>query len=175
MKTICLDNIFDTDELFWLYNNLLKTHGWRLSARAEVNFINLNKLYGNLGILTIDANSNWFSYFLGLIYRINKKLNDEKNTRINTNIERIFINATNPLSKHFLHQDPHEQNETSVLMMFSPQWNDSWLGSLFVDGEEYKMKPGRIIIYDSKQFHTGSNPSENCPYIRLTCNITLKK
>jgi hypothetical protein len=172
MKTICLDNVFDMDELFWLYSNLLGTHGWTIHAIPENGSKDLNKLYGNIGNLNIDSNSNWFSYFKGLIFRINKEL---INTKIHKNIQRIYINATSPFSKHWLHQDPHQQNQISVLMMFSPQWEESWLGSFFVDGEEYKMKPGRIILFDSKEFHTGSNPSESCPYVRLTCNIILKE
>lgn len=173
MKTICLDNIFNIDELFWLYDNLLNTEGWKFNAIPERNTKDTNKLYGNLGMLAINYNSSWFTYFQGLIFRINKELMDKKNTKIHYNMKRIFINATNPFSKHWLHTDSSENNEISILTMFSPQWQDSWLGSFFVDGEEYKMKPGRTIIFDSKKFHTGSNPHENSPYIRLTCNIVV--
>lgn len=179
MKTKYLENIFQTEELFWLYAKLLHTHGWLFSGSSNANdsnpIIDTNQLYGNLGILDIDHNSSWHYYFQGLIYRINKKLSDEKNTRINKNIKRIYINATNPMSKHILHVDSTNPDLMSVLMMLSPQWQDSWLGSFFVDGEEFKMKPGNIIIFDSKQYHMGSNPSDNCPYIRLTCNIILEK
>ena len=172
MKTICLDNIFNNDELFWLYSELLKTHGWRLNGTPELNSQDLNKLYGNIGNLNIDYTSNWFSYFQGLVFRINKEL---VNTKIHPNIERIYINATNPISKHWLHQDNiTNTNKISILTMFTPQWQDSWQGSFFVGGDEYKMKPGRIIIFDSNEFHTGSNPSEDCPYVRLTCNIIVK-
>jgi len=170
MKTICLDNVFDMEELFWLYKYLLRSSGWNLSAIPEVKHTDLNKLYGNIGNMNIDSNSNWFSYFQGLVFRINKEL---INTKIHKNIERIYINATSPCSKHWLHQDSFSNNNISILTMFSPQWQDSWLGSFFVDGEEYKMKPGRIIIFDSKEFHTGSNPSQDCPYVRLTCNIVV--
>jgi len=172
MKIICLDNVFDMDELFWLYENLLKSRGWNIRGIPDSNSRDINKLYGNIGTFNIDSNSNWFSYFQGLIFRINKEL---INTKIHKNIERIYINATSPCSKHWFHQDEFSDNLISILTMFSPQWQDSWLGSFFVDGEEYKMKPGRIIIFDSKEFHTGSNPSQDCPYIRLTCNIIVGK
>ncbi len=175
MKTICLDNIFNIDELFWLYSSLLNTQGWKINAVPEDNSNNLNKLYGNIGNLNIDHTSSWFTYFQGIIFRINQGLLVEKNTKIYSNIERIYINATNPMSKHWLHQDKLIQNKISILTMFSPQWQDSWQGSFFVDGEEYKMKPGRIIIFNSSEFHTGSNPSQDCPYIRLTCNIVVGK
>jgi len=173
MKTICLDNFFNSDELFWLYSKLIKTRGWSLNASPEAFDKDLNKLYGNIGILNLDYTSNWFSYFQGLVFRINKQL---INTKIHSNIERIYINATNPMSKHWLHQDVDTDiNKISILTMFTPQWQDSWQGSFFVDNNEYKMKPGRIIIFDSNQYHTGSNPSETCPYIRLTCNIIVRK
>jgi hypothetical protein len=172
MKTICLDDVFNMDELFWLYTNLLNSQGWKISANVEQSK-DLNKLYGNLGCLNIDNNSNWFTYFKGLIFRINNELN-KKNTKVFNNIKRIYINATNPLSNHWVHKDSYEKDSISILMMFTPQWQDSWLGSFFVDGEEYKMKPGRILIFNSNEFHTGSNPHETCPYVRLTCNIMLE-
>jgi hypothetical protein len=176
MKTICLDNFFDIHELFWLYNSLLNTQGWKINAVPEVNSNNPNKLYGNIGNLNLDHTSNWFTYFQGVIFRINKELAFKKNTKIFSNIERVYINATNPMSKHWLHQDSRPtEKKMSILTMFTPQWQDSWQGSFFVDGEEYKMKPGRIIIFDSDEFHTGSNPSEDCPYVRLTCNIVVGK
>jgi hypothetical protein len=172
MKTMCLDNFFNNDELFWLYSQLLNTCGWKLNAIPESNIQDLNKLYGNIGNLNIDHASNWFSYFQGLVFRINKQL---INTKIHSNIKRIYINATNPMSKHWLHQDSTNTNTISILTLFTPQWQDSWQGSFFVDGEEYKMKPGRIIIFNSSEFHTGSNPSQDCPYTRLTCNIIVTK
>jgi len=174
MKTICLDDVFNQDELFWLYKNLLITSGWRFHITPEQS-VDPNKMFANIGNLNIDATSNLYSYFIGLLFRINKKLLEEKNTKINENISRIYINATNPMSKHWLHYDSMSEGAISILMMFSPQWQDSWLGSFFTDGQEYKMKPGRIIIFDSKEYHTGSNPHESCPYVRLTCNILLKK
>jgi hypothetical protein len=173
MKTICLDNFFDIDELFWLYNSLLKTNGWKFSVKPNFS-LNPNEWYGNLGNLNIEHTSNWFSYFQGMVFRINQELTAKKNTRIHSNIERIYINATNPISKHWLHQDSLG-DKISILTLFTPQWQDSWQGSFFVDGEEYKMKPGRIILFDSKEFHTGSNPSQDCPYVRLTCNIVVGK
>jgi hypothetical protein len=174
MKTICLDEVFHQDELFWLYENLLNTEGWKFNAAPEYSR-DPNKMFPNIGNLNISLNSNLFSYFIGLLFRINKKLLDENNTKIHEDICRIYINATNPMSKHWLHQDPKKEDQISILIMFSPQWQDSWLGSFFVEGIEYKMKPGRIIIFDSEKYHTGSNPHESCPYVRLTCNIIVKK
>lgn len=175
MKTICLDNVFNLDELFWLYNNLLKTNGWNLMIKPEDHkYLGQDKLYGNIGNLQIDINSNWFSYFQGLVFRINKILQEEKKIKINSNIKRIYLNATFFKSNHWLHIDSKDVNDTSMLIMFTPQWQDSWSGSFFVDENEFKMKPGRIIIYNSNKFHTGTNPIEECPYLRLTCNIVLK-
>jgi len=174
MKTICLDNFFDIHELFWLYNSLLKSTGWNFQGRPEFS-VNPDELYGNLGNLNIDHTSNWFTYFQGIVFRINQELTSKKNTKIHSNIERIYINATNPSSKHWLHQDYTSGDKISILTLFTPQWQDSWQGSFFVGGEEYKMKPGRIIIFNSNEFHTGSNPSQDCPYVRLTCNIVVKE
>ena len=132
-------------------------------------FVNI---FCNISLFLNNAFSESYIIFAKIIFRINKEL---INTKIHKNIERIYINATSPCSKHWLHQDRFSNNNISILTMFSPQWQDSWLGSFFVDGEEYKMKPGRIIIFDSKEFHTGSNPSQDCPYVRLTCNIVVGK
>ena len=42
------------------------------------------------------------------------------------------------------------------------------------DGQEFKFEPGRIIVFDSKEFHTGEEPeSETFNWLRLTANIVL--
>lgn len=174
MKPICLDDFFDVQELFWLYNALLSTVGWNFNAKPNTQ-LNPDEWYGNIGNLNIDHTSNWFSYFQGIIFRINKELKLKKNTKIHNNITRIYINATSPVSKHWLHYDHLDEDKISILTLFTPQWQDSWQGSFFVDGEEYKMKPGRLIIFKSNEFHTGSNPSQDCPYVRLTCNIIVEQ
>ena len=53
-------------------------------------------------------------------------------------------------------------------------WQDSWLGSFWVDGNEYKFKPGNVVYFNSNEFHTGDSPIKGCPWIRLSANIVLE-
>jgi hypothetical protein len=56
----------------------------------------------------------------------------------------------------------------------TPIWQDAWRGSLHVDGEEFKFKPGSAVIFNANEFHTGETPeSQSQNWHRLTLNILL--
>jgi len=91
------------------------------------------------------------------------------------NLARVFINATFDQSVTRLHADnDKEKVHHSLLVFLTPVWQDSWLGSFWVDGQEYKFKPGNIVYFNSNEFHVGDNPIKGCPWIRLTANIVLE-
>jgi len=41
-------------------------------------------------------------------------------------------------------------------------------------GWNFAIKPN-TFTNNPNEFHTGSNPSQDCPYVRLTCNIVVGK
>ena len=87
----------------------------------------------------------------------------------------MWFNITyNGSPNHYLHQDSEEGSFQSILLFLTPVWKTGWAGSFYVDGKEFKFKPGTAIIFDSKEFHTGEEPeSETFNWLRLTANIIL--
>ena len=48
------------------------------------------------------------------------------------------------------------------------------IDTFYIDGEEFKYRPGSAVIYNSTKFHTGEPPEfETNNWIRLNCNIIV--
>ena len=173
MKPRLFENIICPKELYWLYTELLATHGWTLNAHARPA-PGIDRIFPTIGNLHIEPGMKWFDYFQGLVFRI-KQTADKEKVGMNYKIARVFINATFSDSITKLHTDNDgERPVHSLLVFLTPVWQDSWLGSFWVDGNEYKFKPGNVVYFNSNEFHTGDSPIKGCPWIRLSANIVLE-
>lgn len=89
----------------------------------------------------------------------------------------MWFNATyhGKKTQHWLHQDDEKDLKLkSILLFITPIWQPDWKGSFYVDGEEFKFKPGSAVIFDSKEYHQGESPaSETYNWQRITCNILV--
>ena len=123
---------------------------------------------------TID-NYAFYLYVKTLVFRMEEILK-KKNIGMHTKIKRSWFNVTYSDSEnHWLHIDSRESKHQTVLIFMTPMWQDGWKGSLHVDGEEFKFKPGDAVIFDSNKFHTGKKPiKETQNWMRLTLNIILE-
>lgn len=180
MKPIVIDNLFSEDELFYLYKLVTSTNNWSITGVPDnVSYIS-PKNFNACPQFTIKDNNGqvldyaMFVYFQSIVFRL-KKILQEKKIGLNSIIKRAWINATYSGSKnHWLHKDAEDSGLQSVLFFLTPVWKTAWKGSFYVEGEEYKMLPGRVIVFDSKEFHTGEEPeSETFNWLRLTANIIL--
>ena len=89
----------------------------------------------------------------------------------------MWFNSTHHGKKtqHWLHQDDSNSQSKSILLFMTPLWQPDWRGSFYVDGEEFKFKPGSAVVFDSKEYHRGESPgSEIHNWQRITCNIMVK-
>lgn len=180
MKPVVIDNLFSEDELFYLYKLVTSTNNWAITGVSEnVSAISPKAFNASPQFIIKDTNGevvsySMFVYFQSIIFRL-KKILQEKNIGLNPIIKRAWINATyNGSKNHQLHKDADSSSLQSVLFFLTPVWKTAWKGSFYLDGEEYKMLPGRVIVFDSKEFHTGEEPeSETFNWLRLTANILL--
>lgn len=181
MKPIKIDNLFSKEELFFLYEHVLKSNGWIVSGKPE-NLTNFsNKNFSNCPQLIIKCNqgniynSALYLYGQSLVFRLKKILEDSK-IGLHTKLNRMWFNITyNGSNNQWLHTDGSDTSQT-ILIFITPVWDIAWNGNFYVDGNKYSFTPGSAVIFDSKEYHTGEEPiSATYNWLRLTCNITVEK
>ena len=179
MKTVVLNNVLSEKELFYMYNQVINSPSWSMNGESGES-----RGFMEAPLLMVrEFKSSIINYPLCLwgqtvVYRIEKLL-ESKNIGIPITMERMWFNTTyhGRKTQHWLHQDDKENFKLkSILLFMTPVWQPDWRGSFYVDGEEYNFKPGSAVIFDSKEFHTGTSPIKNTHgWIRLSCNIVLKQ
>ena len=180
MKPIVLDNIFSDKELFYIYKLLISTPNWTVNSTSQTVMFDSNKNYAGGAIFLVKEqdeiihNYTFNIYGQTLLFRIAKLL-EEKKIGIHTNLERMwFLSSPTGSPLHFPHQDQSKFGYQTILLFITPVWQTGWRGSFYVQGEEFKFKPGSAIIFDSQEFHTGEDPiSETYNWQRITCNILI--
>ena len=182
MKPIFIKNLLTPKEVFWIYNKLTSLPIWALNGLSGYKQGDQDRQYGTIANALIIKDYQVASqeaglsiYSQSLIYRINERLKEQKK-EIATSIERFWINATfNESSSHWPHADDKNPDAFSIILFLAPVWSDQWLGSFYVDGEEFKFTPGGAVVFQAAEMHTADNPSLHCPYLRLTGNIVTKR
>ena len=178
MKPVFIKNLLTPKEVFWIYSKLTGLPIWALNGLSGYKQDDQDRQYGTIANALIIQNyqptqtsAGLSIYSESLVYRINERLKEHK-LEIPTAVQRFAINATfNESSSHWPHWDSPNPEAFSILLFLAPVWSDQWLGSFYVDGEEFKFTPGGAVGFRSTELHVGDNPSLQCPYLRLTANI----
>jgi hypothetical protein len=182
MKTHLINNLITNKELFFIYKELISSPAWAVSGISSEKFeYNSNEQFSHAPLFMIKSadgkinNYPLYLYVNTLIFRMEEILKN-KNIGMHTKIKRSWFNITYSNSEnHWLHQDDKDPTFQTVLMFMTPIWQDSWEGSLYVDGEKFEFKPGSAVIFDSNKFHTGKKPiSKTNNWMRMTLNIVLE-
>ena len=179
MKTTILNNILSERELYFVYNEIVGASTWSVGTSAyDVEYSSNKNFAGGakFSVKNFDGTIlNYPLYFWGqtLVYRISKLL-EQKHIGIHTKLKRMWFLSTptgSPL--HFLHPD-EDNNCHSILLFLTPVWETGWRGSFYVDGEEFKFKPGSAVIFNSAEYHTGEDSiSETYNWQRITLNMVV--
>ena len=179
MKTQVVDNLISSKELFFIYKQIINSPSWSISGITNEDLFNKQFSHAPLYAVkspngTIDSYP-FYLYVKTLVFRMEEILKN-KNIGMHTKIKRSWFNVTYSDSEnHWLHQDSTDSKFQTVLIFMTPIWQDEWKGSLYVDGDEFKFKPGSAVIFDSTKFHTGKKPiNETNNWMRLTLNIILE-
>lgn len=160
-----------------MYKQIISNPRWRLDGQSA-NHIGFN--YGPiLNVKEVDLIPEHYAFCLWgqtIVFRIAELLK-EKNIGIPTKLERMWFNSTHTGKKtqHWLHRDDEDVRSKSILLFMTPVWQPDWRGSFYVDGEEFKFKPGSAVVFDSTEYHQGESPvSEIYNWQRITCNILVR-
>ena len=177
MKTTVLDNVLSEKELFYMYNEIISNSTWKLNGLSgpDRGFMSSPVLM----VKEYNGSVAHYPFYLWgqtLVYRIAKLL-EHKNIGIPTAVERMWFNATyhGKKTQHWLHRDDEKDPKLkSILLFMTPVWQPDWRGSFYIDGEEFKFKPGSAVIFDSSEYHKGESPaSETYNWQRICCNIIV--
>ena len=181
MKTVLLNDILPEKELYFVYNEIVRSPTWSVGTTStHVEHPSNKHFAGGAKFSVKDYNDiilNYPLYFWGqtLVYRIAKLL-EQKNIGMHTKLKRMwFLSTTTGSPMHFLHQDDKNNGDHhSILLFITPVWKTGWRGSFFVDGEEFKFKPGSAVIFNASEYHTGEDAtSEKYNWQRITLNMLV--
>jgi len=178
MKPVLLDNIFSSKELFYMYKQIISTPHWTIdgaSGNGVSDFVRgplleVKKMEGEV------LNYPLYLYGQSIVFRIAHLL-EQKKIGIPLSLTRMWFNITNSREKsqHWLHTDLECSQTKSIVLFLTPLWQPDWRGSFYVDGEEFKFKPGSAVIFDANTYHQGEDViSQTYNWQRLTCNMLVK-
>lgn len=105
---------------------------------------------------------------------------DDKITKGEFDIQRMYVNAYNFGDCPTVHSDHDSEGFYTALYYANPQWHVDWAGeTLFYNMARddilravYPM-PGRIVFFDSRIPHSARPPSRVCDFIRYTIAVKL--
>tara|TARA_R100001015_G_C4591868_1_gene147329 strand:- start:302 stop:826 length:525 start_codon:yes stop_codon:yes gene_type:complete len=170
-----INNVLTTQDCFSLYRALTSANIWNLNrtsygdsiggAFPGVSFIEDGEILVN--------NQYWIGYFNCLFDRINQKLLEQHNFKLNRRIQRINLNAQNDNHYTEFHTDNLE-NTYSIVGFFTPQWAENWGGELNIEGEIIKYNPGDFILFESTKLHQ-SQEIKKIPYWRTSVSYVIKR
>ena len=168
MKTISLENVISSKELFFMYREIVSTAMWSVTGLSDFedeNSWDKKQQLAPVLVVKKDGQINSYPFYLWA------------KTVVYTNISRVYLNLTyDNNNQHFLHTDSEEGKFTSIVLFLTPVWLPNWEGGFYVDGEKFDFKPGSAVIFDSRQFHKGDQPKkEDTNWLRLTCNIIVER
>jgi hypothetical protein len=172
------DRVIGTDELLWIYHELLSTSSWTLtrsSTGAKLSGLPFISFPG-LNIETRGNIHNQFlsGYFRGVIFRIRERAKKENNLVLPPNIQRIHIGAKSSFAKTEFHVDSTEENVWTILGFLNPVWNARDGGEFFLEDHKVEYKAGRFVVFRSNTLHDGGYvKNEKLNYWRVAVNIIL--
>lgn len=117
--------------------------------------------------------TGWFLALGNVVmHNIASKLELKKN-QYESNVQRIHLVAHGPGEQGIVvpHKDLDSNYLSIVWQVSSIDWDESWGGSTFIDGQEIKFKKDRAILFPSDTLHYGTPPNPNCPHTRIVLNV----
>jgi hypothetical protein len=172
------DGVIGTDELLWIYHELLSTSSWTLTRTSKggkdvclpfVSFPGLN--IETDGRIHIDFLSG---YFRSIVFSIKALAKKNNGLILPPNIKRIHVGAKSSLSKTEFHTDSKDENAWTILGFLNPVWNTKDGGEFFLEDHKVEYKAGRFVVFPSCTLHDGGYVrNEKLNYWRVAANIIL--
>ena len=168
------DNVLSKQELLPIYEMLMK-QSWSIYSAYESQTTYSNSYPSK----NIYQDGQAFDplltgYFSGLAYNVNRKLREKYNWELPINkITKIQMNAQKKGSVFNFHQDG-TPDMYSMIGFLTPEWQDSWGGTLQIEGETVKYRPGDFVVFKSNYLHDAMPILEDTPWYRISVGMFFK-
>lgn len=156
-----LDNLFDDYFNDYLIRGLYSVPGWRICSDAyyESKDENYNKFSDTGHVLRtygqgIDQVNHKLNAYADLI--LDKVIATSKYEYQDISVVRYFWNYYSRSSTGLSHKDIYNDPDNFASIVYNISNSD---GATIVADQRFETKPGRAIIFDSKETHRGVGPS----------------
>lgn len=172
------DDVVGTDELLWIYHELLSTNSWTLN-RTSTRTKTISLPFASFPGLDIETNGNIHvpflsGYFRSVIFRIRALAKRTHGLILPPNIRRIHVGAKSSFSKTEFHTDLDDMRAWTILGFLNPVWNAGDGGEFFLEDHKIEYRSGRFIVFPSGTLHDGGYvKNEKLNYWRVAVNIIL--
>jgi hypothetical protein len=172
------DEVISTDELLWIYQELLSTESWSLTRSSRPASPGLRPFMSFPG-LEIETRGHIHieflsGYFRSVIFRVRERAMKTNGASLPPNIRRIHVGAKSSLSKTEFHVDAKEEGVWTILGFLNPVWNAADGGDFFLENHQIPYIAGRFVVFPSNTRHDGGYVrNEKLNYWRLAVNIIL--
>jgi len=168
------DDVLETELLHKLYITACASpfRAWRIADPSKFNgpvTLPCDYLQCELDLADFEEHLVFKSFF----EKAQKILNKD-----NPKLKRAFFNVFQFGDTTYPHKDfVEEEGSISLLLFLNEEWEPEWEGELYFFEDNYeptfcvKVKPNRIVAFDSDTIHRPGIPSRVCPDVRLTLNV----
>jgi hypothetical protein len=177
-KHYIFDGVLGSDELLWIYHELLSTSSWTLTRTSKrANTVNLPFMsFPGLSVETRgDIHVDFLSgYFRSVIFRVRVLAKQNNGVLLPPNIHRIHVGAKSSVSKTEFHTDSDDKSAWTILGFLNPVWNARDGGEFYLEDHKIQYKSGRFVVFPSSTLHDGGYvKNEKLNYWRVAVNIIL--
>jgi hypothetical protein len=172
------DGVIGTDELLWIYHELLSASSWTLT-RSSKGSKGVSLPFFSFPGLHIETNGDSHieflsGYFRSIVFRIRALAAKNNGLVLPPNIRRIHVGAKSSLSKTEFHIDSEDETAWTILGFLNPVWNARDGGEFFLEHHKVEYRAGRFVLFPSRTLHDGGYvKDEKLNYWRVAVNIIL--
>lgn len=173
-----IDDVVSSDELLWIYHEIIATPGWSLTRSSTGPAMPLMPFMSFPGL---DIESNGViehkflaGYFRSIVFRVRSHVRLAYALELPPEIQRIHVGAKSSLSKTEQHTDSGNPDWWTILCFMNPVWNTKDGGEFKLEDDIIEYRAGRSVVFPScKQHDGGFVRNETLNYWRVAVNIIL--
>ncbi len=164
-----IKNVLNQYEIKDVYKKLLEEN-WRIDTPYDP--ISIYHPTFKVSFDNMILNPYWFGYFTALVSAVNSSLRKEKNFDLGFyEVKSITLNAQQKSDKFQFHD--HRDCRHTIVGFLTPEWDESWGGSLQVQDKKINFTPGNFVLFSGNDLHDAMPVKVNLPFWRISVGIFI--